>query len=155
MSNPGPEVGYIPSLQQVTHTVVGASLRRRVIVLAALVVTLFSFTSIVAASPAAAEGCTPSNVQLGVTKPGSEIKGYGGFFNCSGSPYATLEIQRHRWYGWQTVKSYSGNFGANSYGNIYYNCGNTGTYTYRTTMWGYLYSGKAWFKESPHMRWSC
>jgi hypothetical protein len=66
-----------------------------------------------------------------------------------------MTLQRSRWYGWQTMKSWSGNFVPGTYHGLLYWCKGTGTYTYRTTMAGVTVEGLSWFRESSHRRWSC
>jgi hypothetical protein len=100
-------------------------------------------------------GCYPENVSVRVDRSGHHIRGSGGFFNCTGSRYANIELQRHRWYGWQPLRSWSGTFVPGIYYWLFYDCTNTGTHTFRTIMWGRRVDGTPWFRESNHYRTTC
>jgi hypothetical protein len=100
-------------------------------------------------------GCTADSTIRLVDKSGHHIRGYGGFFGCTSRPYATIEVQRHRWYGWQTMRSWTGTFVPGNYYYLFYDCANTGTHTFRTIMHGRTVGGSPWFRESRHFRTSC
>jgi hypothetical protein len=105
---------------------------------------------------AALAGCTPSNASPLVQKIGSSISGAGRFLNCTGSPYATITLQRLRWYGWQNLDSASGTlYPGATYWWVSWNCANAGTYTYRTIMTGRNNGGSPWTRESGHLRVAC
>lgn len=74
--------------------------------------------------------CVP---QIGVTsKSNAWINGYGSLSNCgAGAGTATLEIQRSRYYGWQTMASAIVT-GPGYDQHVSYNCGGTGTHDFRT-----------------------
>jgi hypothetical protein len=107
------------------------------------------------AATASLGGCTPSNVEALITKWPDDIYAQAGFFNCSGGGDAKMTLQRSRWFGWETMKSWSGNFRAGIYQQLVYRCKGTGTYTYRTTMAGETVEGLSWFRQSGQHRWSC
>jgi hypothetical protein len=105
---------------------------------------------------AALPGCSMNDhARPGVRRDGSTIVGTGGFFGCSGSPYAQMTLQRSRWYGWENLKTWIGNFTPGRTYSVSYNCRGTGTYTYRTIMTGRDVAGRPTFKESRRLRTPC
>jgi hypothetical protein len=108
-------------------------------------------------SAAALPGCNMDlHARPGVRRTGNNIVGFGGFYGCSTQAYANLELQRHRWWGWQTLKSWSGTMNpGQTYTLPGYNCSGNGTYTYRTIMTGRNNGGSPTFKESGHLRTTC
>ena len=100
-------------------------------------------------------GCNPDHARPHVDRSGHHIRGYGGFFGCTGYPYATMQLQRHRWYGWETLRSYSGTFIPGNYYWLFYDCSNTGTHTFRTLMSGRTVGGQYWSRQSSHYRTTC
>lgn len=75
------------------------------------------------------------------------IEGDGSQF-CSGSGYAatkiTVKVQRHRWYGWQTMRSQSTGWSSSGFielVDVAYDCSGDGTYTYRIVTTGYANGG--------------
>jgi hypothetical protein len=101
-----------------------------------------------AVTPNADNSC----LQIGVTKQvGSYITGYGSISCGSG---ATLEIQRSRWYGWETMASAAVN-GTGHDQSIRYYCYNTGTHTFRTIIWAYNLAGSYIMKASNQITVSC
>jgi hypothetical protein len=100
-------------------------------------------------------GCNPDHARPEVDRSGHHIRGYGGFFGCTSYPYANMQLQRHRWYGWETLRSYSGTFVPGNYYWLFYDCRNTGTHTFRTFMSGYTLGGQYWSRQSRHFRTTC
>lgn len=96
------------------------------------------------AEPSQAWNCTayasdPSKVRL-------QIRGEGSQF-CSGvgwSPQKVrVQIQRQRWWGWQTVSSSESGYQYNDFITRApaYNCFETGTYAYRIVTTGWVQGG--------------
>ena len=106
---------------------------------------------------AVAAGCTPDDVRLSVSKSGSTIYGYGGFYSCSTRPNATIMLERYRGWlvGWRPLTSKYGAFSPNSAVRLSYNCAGTGTYSYRVRMNGRRIDGSYWWRESNVLRVDC
>ena len=80
-------------------------------------------------------------------KSGSEIEG-DGWQSCSGAGYAPshikVSIQRSRWYGWQTMWSYTSPWTSADWDSatVWYDCSGDGTYTYRVVTTGWAQGGQ-------------
>lgn len=101
-----------------------------------------------AASPAAALASWVCTVFASDPwKNGSEIEG-DGWQSCSGAGYAPshikVSIQRSRWYGWQTMWSYTSPWTSDDWDSatVWYDCSGDGTYTYRVVTTGWAQSGR-------------
>lgn len=77
---------------------------------------------------------------------GTYLSGHG-WQSCSGSGYTPakvdVQIQRSRWYGWETVSSASGNWEYDNWQELwdYYECAGTGTHDFRVVATGYAQFG--------------
>lgn len=88
-----------------------------------------------AASAASGDVTILAPVEIGLTtREGNYIWGYGRNSGPGGGN-ATIEIQRERWWGWETLVSHTF-YGSGYNQHISYNCSGTGIYNYRT----YIYS---------------
>ncbi len=80
-------------------------------------------------------------------KSGIFVEGDGSQF-CSGAGFAatkiTVQVQRSRWYGWQTMRTQSTSWSSASFQelvDVAYDCSGDGTYTYRIVTTGYANGG--------------
>jgi hypothetical protein len=92
---------------------------------------------------------------VGLTiKQGTVIRGSGSFSKCTVFWHITVQLQRERWYGWQTLSSKS-LWTSGSVG-VSWNCAGSGTYTYRTLVNAYHRDGRrSAYKISNHLRVAC
>lgn len=70
------------------------------------------------------------------------------FQSCTGGPgwrmqRLVIEIQRSRWYGWQTMERYDSGYLNDPFveRTVLYKCADTGFQTYRTLATGYVANG--------------
>jgi hypothetical protein len=94
--------------------------------------------------------CGRDHVRVYVDRSASGpwVRGYGGFFNCTGAPYATIRLQRYRWFGWETVNQWTGTFVPGLFQTLWHNC--AGTHTYRAL----VIAGPSWI-YSRELRTTC
>jgi hypothetical protein len=99
-------------------------------------------------SPAFAAACNPS--VSAPSKSGSTISGSVSRSGC-GTGAGTLNIQRSRWYGWETVSSkrVTGN------SSISYNCSGTGTHDFRVMYQDATVGGSTRVRSSSSKSYSC
>lgn len=90
-------------------------------------------------------------IHIGVTTAsGPVVQGYGSQAGCPAGTQSYVQIQRHRWNGWEPVAtSMVVGPGHNVY--VSYNCSGTGTHTFRTK---HMLNGYA-TKYSNEIRKSC
>jgi hypothetical protein len=123
----------------------------------AALIAIAASAAVIAAPTATAASCNPDHLTLSVwrSRP-NHIDGSGGAWNCSSTYNAVFELQRHRYYGWETMaRRRERTFNPNTSYSLEYYCRNTGTHTYRTRMYGTNLGGRGWHRESAHMRSSC
>ncbi|MEU4158773.1 hypothetical protein [Actinoplanes sp. NPDC026670] len=100
------------------------------------------------ASPALAAECNPS--VSAPSKSGSTISGSVSRPNC-GTGSGSLNIQRSRWFGWETVatKKVTGS------SSISYNCAGTGTHEFRVMYQDASGGGVTRVRTSSGKNYSC
>lgn len=71
-------------------------------------------------------------IHIGVTTAsGNIIQGYGSQAGCPAGTQSYVQLQRHRWNGWEPLNTVMIT-GSGYNGYVTYNCAGTGTHTFRT-----------------------
>jgi hypothetical protein len=129
------------------HDLLDINLRARLALAFGAILVALTF-AVALPGQAMAADCAPEHVRLSISKVGSMIYGYGGFYNCTGRPGATITLERDRGLWWDELSSKYGPFTPNSAVRLSYNCAGKGTYTYRISLSGRRVSGLPWFKST-------
>ena len=106
------------------------------------------------ASPAAHAQILPARATLGAPyHSGRYVKAYFHENLPSGSSH--VELQRHRWYGWEKLSERRYTRGEHI-ATLAYNCGGQGTYTYRLTyIWWPPKKERSTLQLGKEARFSC
>jgi hypothetical protein len=95
------------------------------------------------------------DLHVGTTyRSGNQIRGDGWRSGNCGVGTSYVEVQRSRWYGWETMQTANVNANDVDYG-VGYDCGGTGQYEYRVIHEGYTAGGDYLFAESNHITAGC